>query len=138
MLDVANQPRRTSGLSPKQRKKLTQCFEKLNVLAFEPLLSPGNGMELPNTLTIPYSTTFHYLPRAPARDIAFVPDKAGDEQGTQIGWPPSRSGADWAPEKFMDHERPILASYVGVGRSRSHAAGVLWQTKEQVSAITMR
>ena len=143
MLKAPNVPQRISGLSVKQRTKLAQCFEKLTVLAFEHLVREKHGEELPNVLTIPYSTAFHYLPREPARSAVFLP--GADDMGpsasahmpdgayTRVGWPSGRQGgAQWAPEKLLEHQRPILAAYVGMGKARHHAAGDLWQTKQQV------
>ena len=90
MLAVSSWQNRKSDFTQKQRTKLTQCFDKLNLLSFEPLISAQHGLGMVNTITIPYSTSFHYLPRTPARDVAFLPRTASstftrnspeDEQG---------------------------------------------------------
>lgn len=146
MMAASNLPRRESGLTPKQRTRLAECFDKLHMLSFEPLLSPRHGLEMTNTITIPYSTSFHYVPQAPTRSFASVQNAAAlrklmRDAGAatasvsaepQSGSVNAQDELPWAPERLMEHRRPILASYVGMGAARKHAAGVLWQTKTHV------
>ena len=168
--------RRTSGFSLSARNKLARCFANLKVLSFEPLpslLAETRGRDNPNTLTIPYATSFHFVPDATVappdalltdahagdsasrwrrhakgdarqlapqqspRELVYMEDVGGFEAQLQqrVGRPPGVRSAQWRPERLLAHERPILVSYVGMGKPRRHWSGDLWDTKELVRLL---
>ena len=175
MLEVPQGPRRTSGFSLSARNKLARCFANLKVLSFEPLpslLAETRGRDNPNTLTIPYATSFHFLPDASVaspdalltdahvadnksqwrrhaegdpvqlesqspRKLVYMEDVGGFEAQLQqrSGRPPGVRSTQWRPERLLAHERPILVSYVSMGKPRRHWAGDLWNTKELVRPL---
>jgi hypothetical protein len=121
--------------TPTQRRLLEARFAKMHVLMFD--TTPDMANKLPtNWHYIPYKLNLHYVPARPGRHVAIAGRRVDSTR-----WAPTEAvarpvvHAPWRPDQLLSVTRPLLSTYVSMGRGPNPNKKWTWRLKLQARAL---